>query len=190
MIEWLNDIDTELLLFLNGFHNSFFDTLMYYVSQTFTWIPFYILLIFFILKKQSYRNGAIALLFLIISVSVADFFSVHLFKEVFQRLRPCHNGELQGLIHLVRNKCGGMYGFISSHASNTFAVAMFVSLFFKNKYVWMGMFLWSTIISYSRIYLGVHYPGDVIAGALWGMTIAFIVFKIYIFLDSRNFKFK
>ncbi len=179
MIEWLNDIDTRLLLFLNSFNNSFFDMLMYYISKTSTWIPFYIIIIFLIIRKESFKRGSVVLLFLILSVSLADFTSVHLFKEVFQRLRPCHNQELQGLVHIVHDKCGGLYGFISSHATNTFAVAMFVSLLFKNRYVWIAMLLWASIISYSRIYLGVHYPGDVIAGSLWGMIISFVFYKIY-----------
>lgn len=179
MIEILNNIDTELLLYLNSFNNEFFDIIMWYITLTVSWIPFYTLLIFFIYRKYNLKHGSYILLFLLISIAVADFGSVHLFKEVFQRLRPCHNPDLQGLIHIVNNKCGGQFGFISSHASNTFSIAMFISLVFRKKYIWIGMMIWASIIAYSRIYLGVHYPGDILAGALWGMVVSYLFYHIY-----------
>jgi len=178
MIEILNDIDTRLFLFLNSFNNEVFDIVMSYITITATWIPFYILLIYFIYKKYKFKYGSYILIFLILSIAAADFGSVHLFKNVFHRLRPCHNIDLQDLIHLVNSKCGGQFGFISSHAANVFSIAMFISLLFKNKYVWISMMIWAMLISYSRIYLGVHYPGDILGGALWGMLVSYLFYSI------------
>lgn len=115
--------------------------------------------------------------FVVIVIILADQISVNLFKEVFLRLRPCHNPEIKDLVHTINGACGGKYGFVSSHASNTFALAVFVGSVFKKQVEWMlfTMFLWAAIVSYSRIYVGVHYPGDVLVGALLGSLIGFLI---------------
>ncbi|MEA3443901.1 MAG: phosphatase PAP2 family protein [Bacteroidota bacterium] len=187
MIETLNQIDTEFFLWLNSFHNRFWDSIMFYSTNTITWLPFYLILIFFIFKKHSWQLGLFILLLITLIISASDQGSVHLFKNIFERLRPCHNQELVGLIHQVNGKCGGLFGFISSHASNTFAIAIFISLLFRKKWVWSGMILWASFISYTRIYLGVHYPGDILAGALWGTLLAFGFYQIYIKVGRRYF---
>ena len=120
-------------------------------------------------------------------IVVSDQLSVHAFKNVFQRLRPCHEPELEGLVHLVKNKCGGDFGFVSSHAVNHFAMAIFFSVIFykKIKYFIPLIMLWAAFISYSRIYLGVHYPGDVICGGLTGAAIGFFFGKLSLLCISR-----
>jgi len=110
---------------------------------------------------------------------MADQGSVHLFKNVFERLRPCHCEQIRNSIHIVNNHCGGQFGFVSSHATNTFALAIFMSLFFKNKAVSVLLIIWAIIVAYSRIYLGVHYLGDVLGGAILGIVIAFIVYYLF-----------
>jgi undecaprenyl-diphosphatase len=160
---------------------------MFYSTNTITWIPFYIILIFSIFKKYSWQVSLFILLLIALLISASDQGSVHLFKDVFERLRPCHNQEIVGLVHQVNGKCGGQYGFISSHASNTFAVAIFISLLFRKKWVWYGIISWATFISYTRIYLGVHYPGDILAGALWGSLLAFFFYQIYKKAGSKYF---
>lgn len=188
-MDFIKNIDTNLFLFLNGLHNSFFDEIMFYASNRFIWIPLYLIIIYFIVRKFKIKGIFISII-LILTVALADDVSVHFFKNIFLRYRPCHNLNIQNLVHIVHGHCGGQYGFISSHASNVFTVASMVSLIFKNKKVSIFIFVWAIFVSYSRIYLGVHYPLDVVVGALLGLTIGYLSYKMtYKYLinyDKRN----
>ncbi len=169
-----------MFLALNGNHSSFFDFLFYWSSNKYLWIPLYFFLLYLLIKYYK-RESIYIILSLIILITISDQLSVHGFKNVFMRLRPCHEPSLEGLVHLVNNKCGGSFGFYSSHASNHFALATFFHFFLgkKIKYFSFLIFVWAAIISYSRIYLGAHYPGDVIAGAVMGIFLGYMIFKIY-----------
>lgn len=189
-IQALKEIDNQLLLAINGAHNDFFDVVMYAVSNKFIWIPLYVLLIALLIKR--YGNKAYWFIgVMILAVIISDQVSVHLFKNLFQRFRPCHNFDLQGLLHLVNDKCGGKFGFISSHASNTATVATMSILFLGRNYRWLVLVvtLYALLNSYSRIYLGVHYPTDVLAGMvvgiLTGMVTGFLLLK---FIRRKNYK--
>jgi undecaprenyl-diphosphatase len=188
VIEQIKDIDTSLFLFLNGLHNHFFDVLMYCIAGKYTWIPFYALLLFFVYKKFKSRTWYI-LIAVTILIWMSDQLSVHLFKEVFQRYRPCHNLIIQQQVHVVGN-CGGTYGFISSHASNTFALAIFLSLIFRQsaRKLFYVLVVWASIVSYSRIYLGVHYPADVAVGALFGSLLGILIYLIYTYVMDKFVK--
>jgi undecaprenyl-diphosphatase len=187
MIELLDQIDRKLFLFFNGIHSPFWDLVMWNISKTEIWLPLYAIVLFFIFRRHKWK-GFIPFFALVILVLVSDQGSVHLFKNVFQRLRPCHQPELTGLVHIVNGKCGGLYGFISSHASNTFAFAMFVSFYFKYKpFTWI-IFAWAGVVSYSRVYLGVHYPFDILFGAAYGIFAGYFVFKLYQKVFSKYFK--
>ena len=179
MIEVLNIWDVELLLFLNGLNNSFFDWLMYWISVKWVWIPLYAFLLYLIIKEYKWKSLVILLLVAIL-ITLSDQLSVHLFKNTIHRLRPCHNPAIMDLVHLVKDHCGGMYGFVSSHAANSFALAVFlIGLLGKRfKYFTVLILLWAVLISYSRIYLGVHYPGDVIVGGIFGAILGFILLLI------------
>jgi len=184
MIDKLLQLDTDLFLFLNSLHSDFFDQIMWFISGKIQWLPLYALLIFFIIRKFKIKS-IIILASLILAIVFSDQISVHLFKDVFQRLRPCHNPQIAYLVHIVNNHCGGQYGFVSSHAANTFALATFISYLFKNKYVSYSILIWATIVSYSRIYLGVHYPGDVICGALLGTILGISFYKHSLYVEKR-----
>ena len=184
MIDKLLQFDTELFLFLNSLHSDFFDTTMWFISGKLSWLPLYAIIIFFIIKKFK-KKSILIIASLILVIVFSDQISVHLFKDVFQRLRPCHNPQISNIVHIVNNHCGGKYGFVSSHAANTFALATFISYIFKNKYVSYSIFLWAAIVSYSRIYLGVHYPCDIIGGALLGIIIAIFFYKDYLFAAKK-----
>ena len=119
------------------------------------------------------------LLFIILVITLADQTSVHLFKNVFQRLRPCHEPALEGLVHLVNNKCGGQFGFISSHAANTFGLALLTLLWIKKGWFTALMITWALLVAYSRVYLGVHYPADVLMGGVWGAGCGWMVFLLF-----------
>lgn len=181
LIEKIEQVDVELFLFLNGKHNAFFDVLMDWVSWKFTWIPFYLFLLILIWKKNNWKSFLLIILFIAILIAICDQASTHLFKEVFERYRPCHNLEIGSMIHLTGN-CGGQYGFLSSHAANTFALASFIGLLFKKRKWLFGLLLWALLIAYSRVYLGVHYPADVVAGAMLGVVAGYSVFRVYKFI--------
>ncbi|NOQ27861.1 MAG: phosphatase PAP2 family protein [Bacteroidales bacterium] len=190
MLEFLNNLDTQLFIFLNGINSPFWDVVMRWISGSKSWIPMYLVIVAYIVYKFRWK-AIITLVFIALVVTLADQISVKAFKEVFERLRPCHNPELQDIVHLVKNKCGGKYGFVSSHAANTFGVAFFLSLFFKNRNFSIFIFIWASVVSYSRIYLGVHYPFDVLGGAILGSVIGYFVYLLHNFTlqkVSKHFK--
>ena len=179
-METLSNIDTDLFLFLNGLHTSWLDKVMIAVTQMWVWIPLYLLLIYWTVKQYGKRCWWI---FLAVGIVVlcSDQLSAHVCKPLFQRLRPCYNTDLQDLIYLPKGMAGGRYGFVSSHAANTFAVAAFLTPALSKNRNWIGivLYLWAFISSYSRIYLGFHYLGDIICGAVLGILIGLILWKVF-----------
>ena len=175
----LMNLDERLFLWLNGLHADWLDPMMVAATDIRTWIPLYLLLLFLVFKHYRWR-GFWVILGLALVVLCSDQLSAHVCKPLFHRLRPCHNPELEGLIHLPNGMAGGKYGFVSSHAANTFAVATFITAALRGRYRWVGwlVFGWAIISSYSRIYLGVHYPGDILAGAALGAIIGLIIWKL------------
>lgn len=186
IITTIKDIDTQLFLFLNSMHNDFFDVIMYWFSNKLIWIPLYLYFFFLAFKKVGDRIWLVTISVALL-ILLSDQLSVHAFKEVFLRYRPCHNVLIQAQVHLLNGHCGGTYGFVSSHAANTFALAMFLSLFFKGhiKKFSIFIFIWAALVSYSRIYNGVHYPADIAVGAILGMGVGVMVFKMYQYSNAR-----
>jgi len=176
-MESLLHIDTQILLFINSHFNPFLDKIMWFVSLTWPWIPLYLILIFIVVRNYT-KEKWVLLLALVILIIGSDQLSSTVIKNLVCRLRPTHNPSLEGMIHIVNNYKGGFYGFVSSHASNTFALATFTSFLFRNRIFSICAFFWASFISYSRIYLGVHFPGDVACGALLGFVLAISIFKI------------
>ncbi len=178
MIEWLQQLDTTLFLYLNSLGTPFWDPIMIFFSGKLTWLPLYILIVLFMYWQFGWRL-VWPLLGAALVVTLADQTSVHLFKNIFERLRPCHEPALQDIVRLATGRCaGGRFGFVSSHAANTFAVAVYLSFLFKRKWFSAFILIWAAGVSYSRIYLGVHYPGDVIGGVILGAICGYAVWNL------------
>ncbi|UTW63048.1 phosphatase PAP2 family protein [bacterium SCSIO 12741] len=171
MIETLEQWDRELMLFLNGLHAPFLDFPMELISGVATWFPLYALLLYGLGKKYGWSRWWLWVLAPVLTVAMTDWISVNLFKEVFERYRPSHNLEIQDLLHYVGDYRGGQFGFVSSHATTSFGIATIMTWMYRNRKIALAMYIWAAIVSYSRIYLGVHYPGDIAGGILLGLTI-------------------
>ncbi|MBP5709310.1 MAG: phosphatase PAP2 family protein [Bacteroidales bacterium] len=180
----LEELDKKFFLLINSCHSPFWDNAMWFLSEKYVWIPLYIAIAIFLGFKYK-RKIWIVLLFFAFTILLSDQISVKCFKYVFCRLRPCHEPSLEGLVHIVRGHCGGMYGFVSSHAANCFNLVMLSSLFLKKRWYTLAITFWALIVCYSRIYLGVHYPGDIICGTALGLLIGFLVYKLYLYVDKR-----
>ena len=184
MLEKIKDLDTELFLYLNGIHNTFFDIIMYWASDKLFWIPFYAVICYILIRE--YKKQSISIFISIaILITLCDQIASHLIKNLVKRLRPSHEQALESMIHLSKAGPGGQYGFVSSHSANAFGLATFLILLLPKKYntlKWVLAF-WAFLVAYSRIYNGVHYPSDVVVAAMIGIALAYIVFIAY-----RKFK--
>lgn len=180
MISWLNQIDTSLFLFINSLNSSFLDPIMLTLSYN-KYLMGTIVLSLFIFGGFTLRKKfLLGILCSFIAFGMSDLISTKGFKDNFQRLRPCHQVELKSKVHLAGKKCwGGKYGFVSSHASNTFSIAIFFFLLFSRKKIFSSLFIYAFFVSYSRVYLARHFPGDIFFGALLGLCCGYFSFKIY-----------
>ena len=186
MLEQLLHIDTEILLAINGWHAPWADTLMWIISAKTTWIPLYLLLIGLLVWR--YRKPTLTtvkwlekvpvcvvmIVVIVLAVGAADFIASGILKDLVARPRPTRMPELEGVLHLVNNYRSGQYGFVSSHAANTMACGVLFSLIWRKKIATVGLMLWVAMNCYSRMYLGVHYPLDIIGGLLVGALLAVV----------------
>lgn len=171
------EFDKQILLLINSMHNGYFDTFMFSFSKVAVWIPFYLSVIY-ILFKSAGKKAIWFVLLLILGVVLADQLS-GLIKNLIERPRPTHHTVIARFLHVVNNYTGGPFGFVSSHAANTAGFAVLSSLLIRQKPYTFATFIWVAVTCYSRIYLGVHYPLDVVGGLLLGVCIAFILYAFY-----------
>ncbi len=182
-------LDQQLFLFLNSINSPFWDLVMHAISGKLIWAPLYLGILIYLGMKYK-RKFIVILLFIILAIALADQISVQLFKNLVQRLRPCHEPSLEGLVHLFNGECGGKFGFVSSHATNSFNVALLSLLFIRKRWYTITIISWAVVIGYSRVYLGVHYPGDVICGSLLGAFVGWSIYSLYILTDNKILQHK
>lgn len=185
-ILWLSDIDARLLLIVNGAHSPFFDAVMWCISGCWIWIPFYAVLAYLLFRRMSWKRASICLVTIGLIILAADQTCATLIRPEIGRLRPANlNNPLSSFVHVVNGYRGGRYGFPSCHAANTFALAVFMSLVIRHKWFTVMMFSWAFIVSYSRMYLGVHYFGDLFCGATIGSLFAVLFYYLQNYLFKR-----
>lgn len=174
---WWQTLDTTLFYWINSVgSNSIFDFLLPLFRERWFWAPFYLFILVFTLQNFGRRKGMIVVLGLVLAVGLADYTSSTLIKKNVQRLRPCNDPAVRALV-VQRVSCGSGYSFTSSHAANHFAAAVFLSMVLGARIsrIGKGLLLWAAAIAYSQVYVGVHYPGDVLGGALLGSGIGWWV---------------
>ncbi|MCQ2347908.1 MAG: phosphatase PAP2 family protein [Paludibacteraceae bacterium] len=184
MMDWIN-IDQTWLVAINNWHAPWADTLMWIISGKLTWLPLYALLVGLLFWRFGWKRALVMLAAFGVAVGLSDYISSGIIKPLVCRLRPTHEPCLDGLLHIVNNYRGGQYGFVSSHAANTMSCALLFSLIWKNWKATLPLMLWVAMNCYSRMYLGVHYPGDIIGGLLVGSCLAGVVYLIWTCVEKH-----
>lgn len=175
---YLLELDKIFTLAINSCHSSFFDNFFYIYTQTWTWIPAIVVLLVWMWRKWGV-SSLYVVAGIVLCILLADQISSSLLKPWVARLRPTHNPEIADLIHTVNGYRGGRYGFVSSHAANAATFVTFTALVFRNRFYTILLTLWAFLTAYSRVYLGVHYVGDVLCGALVGVLVGVGVYAVF-----------
>lgn len=185
-MEQLLELDTNLFLYLNNLGTKTWDGFWMFYTTKFNWIPFYALLLYLVFKNYSKKGFLIIVVMVALLITFTDQVT-NVFKDGFMRPRPCHNDKLTAVMRLVKSYCGYPYGFFSGHSSNSMAVAFFMGLLLKKRFkkALPLLVFWSFLMGYSRIYIGVHYPLDVLCGFLFGALAGWLFYKITLFLHKK-----
>ncbi len=188
MFESLKLLDRELFLYLNGFHSTLTDELMYNISKVWVFFPLFAWWLYLVLRKCGWKKTLLLAAFMGLLVGFTDQSSNRV-KHGVKRYRPSHNLEIMDQVHILHDYKGGQYGFFSGHSANCFGIAMLLFLLFSTRSLWFRsmFFLWAAITAYSRIYLGVHYPSDIFIGFLVGLFWGYIVYRLIQFTFKKYF---
>lgn len=190
-MDYLINIDSDFLLWLNGAHNAFFDTFMMLFTGRFIWVPMYLALTYVLFRNMTPKQALMCLVAIALVIVIADQMSSSLIRHSVGRLRPANlENPISNMVHIVDGYRGGRYGFPSSHAANSFGLAFFLLFLLRRSPIPTFIILWAIVNCYSRIYLGVHYPGDILCGTLVGLVAATVVWFIYKKLTRRTYLYE
>lgn len=183
-IQQLIEYDKHVFLALNGSSSTFWDGFMWTYTSTIIWIPLAMMLLYVLIKNNKLKETLLILLMIALVIFLCDRISSGFFKPFFKRFRPTQDPEIMYLVDIVNGYRGGAYGFISSHAANSFGIFTFVSLLLKKKELTLSLLLWAILNSYSRIYLGVHFTGDILCGGIFGCLCGYLIYLLYRYLSN------
>lgn len=183
MIEYLNTIDQQALLAINSWHTPYFDQLMWCITSKLSWML--ILVALLVTLRRDWRQMLFVVAAILFTILISDQISSGLIKHTVERLRPSHNPDLAATLHLVNGYTGGLYGFTSSHAANSFSVAMIVSLMYRYRRVMAALMFYAILQCYSRMYMGVHYPGDILGGTIIGLIVGWLCYRLWRWAEQR-----
>lgn len=184
MIEYLDEIDANALLAINGLNDAFQDVFWWLVSAK--WASLLLVLaLAWVLLHQNRRHALLVLAMLVLAFVMADQISSGLIKHLVERLRPTHDPDLESMVHVINGYRGGMYGFVSSHAANSFVAVTLLSLIMRHRLVTCSLLSWALLQCYSRMYLGVHYPGDILGGIIVGSLVGWLVWCLMRWIERR-----
>lgn len=176
MIETLNGLDADLLLWFNGCHTAFADSFFWMISAKLTWVPFYLVLAYALFRRYGSKNAFIWLIAAGLTILIADQLCASVLRPVFERMRPSNpDNPLSAAVTVVNDYRGGRYGFPSCHAANTWALTALLIPVLRNRRATVSLILWAVLNCWSRMYLGVHYPGDILAGTVVGVAAGLLV---------------
>ena len=179
LMQWLIEIDEKLLLAINGCHNDYFDHFMYLFSDRWIWVPMYVAILYVMIRNFSFRKTIVCLIAIALTITIADQVGASLIRPIVERMRPSNpDNPISDLVHIVNNYRSGRYGFPSCHAANTFGLAFFVCFLFRRRWLTVFLMFWAVVTCYSRVYLGLHYPGDLFFGMILGFLSAVVVYFV------------
>lgn len=186
MLDPLLQLDKDIFIYLNGLGTPVWDTFWQFISHKLSALSLYLFLLILSYRKYGLKGTLVLVATVALLITVSDQLS-NFFKYAVGRLRPCHDPEISSLMRLVKSYCGGKFGYFSAHASNAFAIALFFGMLLKSnlRYIGLGLVFWACLVAYSRVYIGVHYPLDVLSGALLGSFLGWLFAKLYIFVHRK-----